>query len=54
MCMILFDMKLFAQLPINRFNYLPSFVNPPPGLSGELLSLVTAGDGYQINTVDLG
>ena len=51
--MILFDMKLFSQLPINGFNYLPNLVNPPLGLSGELRSLVAAGDGYQINTVDL-
>ena len=54
MCMILFNMKLFSQLPIHRFNYLPNMVNPPLGLSGHLLLLVAAGDGYQLDTVDLG
>ena len=40
MCMILFYMKLFAQLTINRFNHLPNFVNPPLRFFGDLLFLV--------------
>ena len=54
MCMIVLYMKLLTQLPINRFNYLPNFVNPPLGLSGDLLFLVAAGYRYQIDTVQLG
>ena len=47
-------MKLFTQLPINGFNYLPNLVNSPLGLSGDLLFLVAAGCRYQLDTVDLG
>ena len=52
--MILLYMKLLTQLPINRFHYLPNLVNPLLGLSGDLLFLIAARYGYQIDTVELG
>ena len=47
-------MKLLSQLPINGFNYLPHLVNPPLGLSRDLLFLVAAGYRYQLDIVELG
>ena len=52
MTKILLYMKLFTQLTINGFNYLPSFVNPPLGLIGDMLFLVASGCRYQIDTVN--
>ena len=54
MRMIVLYMKLLTQLPINRFNHLPNFVNRLLGLSGNLLFLVASWQGYQFDTVQLG